>query len=51
MNLKMWHIHCAGSGMTTNKLIHWLFAIFYVGAVAIAEAQQPKKAPRIRVIK
>ena len=30
-----------------NKVILWLVAIFLVGAVAIAEAQQPKKVPRI----
>ena len=30
-----------------NKVILWLVAIFLVGAVAIAEAQQPKKIPRI----
>src|SRR6266480_2331345 len=43
----MWHIHCAGSGMTMNKKILWLLTIFLVGAVAIAEAQQPKRIPRI----
>ena len=30
-----------------NKVTLWLVAIFLVGAVAIAEAQQPKKIPRI----
>jgi putative ABC transport system substrate-binding protein len=30
-----------------NKVILWLFTIFLVGAVAIAEAQQPTKIPRI----
>jgi putative ABC transport system substrate-binding protein len=30
-----------------NKVTFWLLAIFLVGAVAIAEAQQPKKIPRI----
>jgi putative ABC transport system substrate-binding protein len=30
-----------------NKKGLWLFTIFFVGAVAIAEAQQPKKVPRI----
>ena len=30
-----------------NKAILWLVAIFHVGAVAIAEAQQPTKVPRI----
>src|SRR5439155_23162739 len=43
----MWHIHCAGSGMTMNKVIPWLVAIFLIGAVASAAAQQPKKVPRI----
>src|SRR5437867_10139172 len=43
----MWHIHCAASGMTMNKVIPWLVAIFLIGAVASAEAQQSKKVPRI----
>ena len=30
-----------------NKVTLWLVAIFLVGAVAIAEAQQPTKVPRI----
>ena len=30
-----------------NKVTLWLVAIFLVGAVAIAEAQQPKKVSRI----
>ena len=30
-----------------NKKILWLLTIFLVGAVAIAEAQQPKRIPRI----
>ena len=30
-----------------NKVMLWLVAIFLVGAVAIAEAQQPTKVPRI----
>src|SRR5580765_6643129 len=30
-----------------NKTILWLFAICFVGAIAIGEAQQPAKAPRI----
>jgi len=30
-----------------NKVTLWLVAIFLVGAVAVAEAQQPKKVPRI----
>jgi putative tryptophan/tyrosine transport system substrate-binding protein len=30
-----------------NKVTLWLVAIFLVGAVAIAEAQQPKKIPRL----
>ena len=30
-----------------NKVTLWLVAIFLVGAVAIVEAQQPKKVPRI----
>ena len=30
-----------------NKLTLWLVAIFLVGAVEIAEAQQPKKVPTI----
>ena len=30
-----------------NKKSLWLFTIFFVGAVAIAEAQQPAKVPRI----
>jgi putative ABC transport system substrate-binding protein len=33
--------------MLMNKTILWLVAIFLVGAVAIAEAQQPKKISRI----
>jgi putative ABC transport system substrate-binding protein len=33
-----------------DKVILWLVAIFLVGAVAIAEAQQPKKVPRIGVL-
>ena len=32
-----------------NKVILWLVAIFLVGAVAIAEAQQPKKDPADRI--
>ena len=30
-----------------NKVIPWLVAIFLIGAVASAEAQQSKKVPRI----
>ena len=30
-----------------NKVIPWLVAIFLIGAVASAAAQQPKKVPRI----
>ena len=30
-----------------NKVTLWLVAIFLVGAVAVVEAQQPKKIPRI----
>jgi putative ABC transport system substrate-binding protein len=33
--------------MTMNKVILWLVAIFLVGAVAIAEAQQQAKIPKI----
>jgi len=33
--------------MTMNKVIPWLVAIFLIGAVASAEAQQSKKVPRI----
>jgi putative ABC transport system substrate-binding protein len=33
-----------------NKAILWLVAIFFVGAIAIADAQQPKKIPRIGVL-
>jgi putative ABC transport system substrate-binding protein len=33
--------------MTMNKLILRLVTIFLVGAVAVADAQQPKKVPRI----
>ena len=32
-----------------NKVTLWLVAIFLVGAVAIAEAQQPKKDPADRI--
>ena len=33
-----------------NKVILWLVAIFLVGAVAIVEAQQAKKIPRIGIL-
>ena len=33
-----------------NKAILWLVAIFLVGAVAIADAQQPAKIPRIGIL-
>ena len=29
------------------KVSHWLFAILFFGAVALVEAQQPAKIPRI----
>ena len=47
IRLPLWHTRCVRSGVPMNKVILWLVAIFLVGAGAIAEAQQPKKIPRI----
>ena len=47
IRLPLWHTRCVRSGLPMNKVILWLVAIFLVGAGAIAEAQQPKKIPRI----
>ena len=47
IRLPLWHTRCVRSGLPMNKVTLWLVAIFLVGAVAIAEAQQPAKIPRI----
>jgi putative tryptophan/tyrosine transport system substrate-binding protein len=47
VGLILWHTRCVRSGLPMNKVTLWLVAIFLVSAVAIAEAQQPTKIPRI----
>ena len=50
IRLPLWHTRCVRSGLPMNKGIFWLVAIFLVVTAAIAEAQQPKKVPRIGLL-
>jgi ABC-type uncharacterized transport system substrate-binding protein len=47
IGFSLWHTRCVRSGLPMNKAIFSLVAIFLVGAVEVAEAQQPKKIPRV----
>ena len=47
IRLPLWHTRCVRGRLPMNKVTLWLVAIFLVGAVAIAEAQQQKKIPRL----
>jgi putative ABC transport system substrate-binding protein len=43
----LWHTHCRGKGTAMNKKLFWLITLLLLAATTLAEAQQPKKVPRI----
>ena len=49
MRPRLWHIHCCEKGTAMNRKL-WLLALLLFTSFNLAEAQQPKKVPRIGIL-